>query len=329
MAIIERIKCFLRANPYYKKYLQTHINDFRYFYRSCRYYVKYYSLRIDKTVTGNTLFFIIDPAIKHPGLADRLKAIVGCYYIATQNDFDFKIIFETPFILSDYLDVCQCNWLAGRADLSFSIRNTRVTAYNGGGKVPKLHRSVKQYHIYSYIGYDILETNRIPDYKKRWGVLFNELFKPKDFLLQQLRESGFTKNKYNAVHIRFVNALEHFEADFFNDLSASKKENLIQRCIAGLEILLNQDNQLPLLVFSDSRLFLNRARALPLHILDGPIGHISYDNKQETVTKTFLDFYMIAHARNVFVMHAPELYNSVYPFYAASAGYKEVNIMMI
>jgi hypothetical protein len=291
--------------------------------------VKFYSFKPDKTITGNTLFFIIDPAIKHPGLVDRFKAIVGCYFIAGQNGFDFKIIFETPFLLSDYLEVNQYNWIADRQALSYSLRNTRVIAYNGGGKIPRLKRSVKQYHVYSYIGYDILETNQIPAYRKRWGDLFNTLFKPQDFLLQRMGDTGFRKDAYNAVHIRFVNALEHFEKDHFNVLPDTQKESLIQRCLTCIRTIQAQNSDLPLLVFSDSLIFLNRVRELSLPVLDGPIGHISYHGGKEVVIKTFLDFYMIANARQIYVIQAPELYNSVYPCYAALIGYKDYHTVRV
>jgi hypothetical protein len=324
MDIIERIKCYLRANKYYKKYLQTRVNDMRYNYRSCRYYIKYYSFRKDKEVIDNTLYFIIDPAIKHPGLADRYKAIIGCYYISKINGFDFKIIYETPFHLNDYLDVNEYNWLSTRSDLSYSLKNSRIIPYNGGGKIPRLNKSVKQYHVYSYIGYDILETNRIQDYKTLWGTLYNSLFKPKNFILREIKETGFEKNKYIAVHLRFVNALEHFEGDQFNTVPEKKKEELIQRCFAGIRSIIHANEGIPVIVFSDSGVFLNRIKELPVHVLDGKIGHISFNNEKEIMVKTFLDFYMISEARKVYVIHAPELYATVYSYYAALVGYKDV-----
>ena len=323
MIMIERIKCYLRANWFYKKYLQTRVNDMRYFVRSCKYYVKYYSFKYDKAVTGHTLYFIIDPEIRHPGLADRYKAIVGCYFIAQQNGFDFKIIFETPFSLHNYLDENQCKWYADRQALSFSLRNSRVIAYNGGGKIPRLRRSVKQYHVYSYIGYDMLETNRIPEAKKRWGELYNALFRPKELIIRRMAETGFVKDAYIAVHLRFVNALEHFEEDHFNDLSQTSREELIRRCLAGIEAIRKLNEDLPLLVFSDSRVFLDRVKTLPVHVLAGTIGHISFVHDEEAVIKTFVDFYMIGNAKRVYIIQAPELYSTVYSYYAALTGYKE------
>ncbi len=296
----------------------------RYFVRSCKYYLKYYSFRKDKDVMGHTLYFIIDPKIGHPGLSDRYKAIIGCYYIAKQNGFDFKIIFETPFRLIDYLDVNVYDWTADKTDLSYSLRNARVIPYNGGGKVPRLNRSVKQYHVYNYIGYDILETNRIPDYKRVWGGLYNDLFKPNNLIVRQIKETGFVKDSYIAVHLRFVNALEHFEGNQFNMLSEEKKEALIQRCLAGIREIIAENDEIPVLVFSDSSVFLNRVKELPVHVLDGKIGHISFEGDKEVVVKTFVDFYMISAARQTYVIHAPEMYGTVFSYYAVLSGMKEV-----
>lgn len=324
MEIVERIKCYLRANKYYKKYMQTRVNNMRYFVRSCRYYLKYYSFREDKDVTGHTLYFIIDPEIEHPGLSDRYKAIIGCYYIARQNEFDFKIIFEYPFLLNDYLNVNKYDWVADRTDLSYSLKNARIIPYNGGGKVPRLKQSVKQYHVYSYIGYDILETNRVSDYKRIWGELYNDLFKPKGFIVQRIKEAGFVKDNYIAVHLRFVNALEHFEGNQFNVLSGEKKEALILRCLTGIRTIISENKEFPVLVFSDSNVFLNRVKELPVHVLDGEIGHISFENSRDVITKTFVDFYMISDARRIYVIHAPEMYGTVFSYYAALSGMKDV-----
>lgn len=330
MDIKERIKFYLRKNKYYKKYLQTHVNDMRYFVRSCKYYFKYYSLKKDKEITGNTLFFIIDPHINHPGLSDRYKAIIGCYYIAKQNGFDFKIIFDTPFKLSDYLDVNNCDWRAEFKDLSYSLKNSRVIPYNGGGKLPRLSKKIKQYHVYSYIGYNILATNKIPDYNRVWGELYNSLFRPGEIVKSQIEETGFKEASYIAVHLRFVNALEHFEDNHYNYLSDEHKEKLIQRCIDGIKGILNKYQDLPVVVFSDSNIFLNRVQeALPVHVLKGEVGHISFNNAQKVILKTFLDFYMISNAKEVYIIKAAEMYGTVFSYYAAVAGYKEAIILEV
>lgn len=97
----------------------------------------------------NTLIFYLDPTIGHPGLADRLKAIVSCYYIAMENGLDFKIIFNHPFKLIDYLQPNKVNWECEESDLCFSIINSRTFDYNGEYRRLKTNR---QYICFNYAG---------------------------------------------------------------------------------------------------------------------------------------------------------------------------------
>ena len=101
----------------------------------------------DKNIEGNTLYFVFDHQQTHPGLADRLKVICCAYYIAKINSFDFKIIFDTPFLLQDYLEPNKINWKGQWDDLSYSFKNARLLAYNGMGKIPHLNNKIKQYII--------------------------------------------------------------------------------------------------------------------------------------------------------------------------------------
>lgn len=322
MNLFEKIKYHLRGNEYYRKYFQTFINDMRYSYRHIRYYMKNYFWVKDREVVGNTLYFIIDPDIKHPGLVDRFKAIVGLYYVAKVNGFDFRVIFKYPFKLEDYLAVNRYDWGADESDLSYSIQNVRLVAYNGSGKIPQLRKSIKQYHVYCYIGYDILSANNIPNSNSIWKDLYHELFKP-SIDLQKHLDYYCPKNgtDYVAVHLRFVNALEMFEGDQFNALSEDRKENLIQRCLAGVKDIIKENSNKNIFIFSDSQVFLKRVKTLPVIVLDGMVGHISFaDQSAEIVMKTFVDFYMISYANRVIRILAPEMYNTVFSYYAAVLG---------
>ena len=231
MDCLEKIKYILRGNRYYRKYFQTTVNSIRYYFRDLHYYWQKYSLKKDREVLGNTLYFIIDPDIKHPGLVDRFKAIVGLFYVAKVNGFDFKIIFNHPFDLEEYLSVNKYNWIANQSELSYSLQNVRLIPYNGSGKIPKLHKTIKQYHVYCYIGYDIISSNHILNAESVWRNLFLELFKPSQALNECLNCCNLNDSGYIAVHLRFVNALENFEKDQFNTLTEDEQENLIQRCL--------------------------------------------------------------------------------------------------
>ena len=321
MIIIEKIKCFLRANKYYKKYCQTRVNDCRYWCRGLKYYRKLYNWKLDKLIDENTIYFIIDPNISHPGLADRFKAIIGTYYIAQQNGFDFKIIFNHPFTLSTYLSSDNYGSID---DLSYSLKNSRILAYNGGGKVPRLNKSIKQYHVYNYIGYDILETNNIDNYQQLWGELFRSLFKPTALLETALANISNIDESYIAIHLRFVNALEQFEENHFNYLSDDEKEALINKCLDGIEMIRTKYSNKSIIVFSDSSIFLNRVKLqLDVLVLDGEIGHISFNSTNDAALKTFIDYFVMSKADLVIRILTKEIYATVFSYYAALSGGKK------
>ena len=322
MDLFERIKCVLRQNYFYKKYCQTRVNDCRYWVRNLKYYAALYSWKLDRKIEGHTVYFIIDPNISHPGLIDRLKAIVGTYYVAKQNGFDFKIIFTHPFLLNDYLDCTGQHWVASFDDLSYSLKNTRLLAYNGGGKVPKLNKNVKQYHVYCYIGYDILHENRIENGEQIWRELFETLFEPSPIVKQALQSyQNLQSEGYVAVHLRFVNALEQFEENQFNFLSLEQQEQLIQRCLAAIREIINRYPARRIVVFSDSTLFLNRVRkTLPVIVLDGEIGHVSFAATKDVVLKAFVDFHMMSKAEVIIRILGAEMYVSAFSYYAAVLG---------
>ena len=75
------------------------------------------------------------------------------------------------------------------------------------------------------------------------------------------------------------------------------------------------------MVFSDSKVFLERVKVLPVIVLDGKVGHISFtENTHEVAMKTFVDFYAISKASRVIRILAPEMYNTVFSYYAAVLG---------
>ncbi|MDB8909660.1 hypothetical protein, partial [Parabacteroides merdae] len=72
---------------------------------------------------------------------------------------------------------------------------------------------------------------------------------------------------------------------------------------------------------SDSKVFLERVKVLPVIVLDGKVGHISFtENTHEVAMKTFVDFYAISKASRVIRILAPEMYNTVFSYYAAVLG---------
>lgn len=269
--MIKRIKAYFRKSPYYVKYCQCSVNNFRYSIRNLKFYLsnfKFDSNGRKVLPDGNTLYFILDPKLKHPGLTDRLKAITCMYYVAKINGFKFKLIFESPFRLSDYLDCNKVDWVGSVADVSYSYPSSKMYAYNGMAKMPHLTKSVRQYICYYYIGKNILEYNHLDNWEKTWADCFHDLFKPSVFLLAEIEKYGFLPKTYISVHLRFVNALESFEDGYYNSLAVAEQESLIDKCLKCLQRIKAKSN-LPLLIFSDSNRFLAICKKNGYNILGG------------------------------------------------------------
>lgn len=270
----------------------------------------------------NVLFFIIDPRFKHPGLADRLKAIVSCYYIAKQNNYDFKIIFDTPFCLEHYLQPAKVKWVGNIDSLEYSKRDTRIYNYIPWHGVPKLKRE-KQYHCINYVGHSIFPY--VKGEKPLWSSLYGELFKPSELLQEAIDSCGWAENSYVAIHLRFVNALGKKEDINMKVLPEEKRKHLITKCKRAITDICSIQS-VPAIVFSDSSVFLESLLDTPAFLLNtANISHISYSqgSDDKSILKTFLDFYMMSRAREVYRITAPEMYESDFCVYAARMGNKK------
>ena len=299
--------------------------------RNVLYRIKNFSIE-PSAIGKRTLVFYMDPKRRYPGLVDLLKAVVGCYYIANENGYHFKLFFETPFQLSRFLSPSHAinNWM-----MSPEERNTvdklntsvRLINYYGIGDVPKLTKD--RYQVRNFIGWNILQRNNMPDWKERWHDLYHELFQPSEFLLKALERLYIKENEYIAIHVRFVNALELAEPDYpQRPLNDHDRERLIDACIKKIQML-EMSTHSKALVFSDSNLFLGRCRNFGFTVLEGQVGHITYDHAEGTILKTFLDLYSIAMAKEVFSLKDDNLYASAFPLYGSIIGGKKFNIAQL
>lgn len=327
--IKKHIEHALRTNSFYKKHLQGRINAMRYFAKDLKVCLKHYHWGKDREVSGNTVYFIFDPTQSHPGMTDRVKVIVCCYWIAKQNGFDFKVVYDQPHRLSDYYQEADVPWIADRSELSYSLQNTRLLSYNGSAAVPRLDKRVRQYHIWHYIGINLLYTNHIPEASMQWARCFGELFRPAPQLQQAFVATGLQPRQYAAVHFRFVNALGQFEVGYYNALNQEEQQQLIDRCLLALSRIQEQCGKLPLYVFSDSARFIAIAREQGYQSLEGNIGHVSFSNDSSTLLKAFLDSYAISQSAVAYRILGGPMYDSTFPFYAALMGGKHCHIYNI
>ena len=294
-------------------------SDIKNFIKNLKYRKKLFrSLRAKQ---HDIFFMVFDPERGHPGLADRLKAVISTYNIAKKNHYRFKLYFETPFRLSDYL-APQFNWEAHPADLEFSLLDTKLFNECNWHNRNRLV-SHKQYHCYQYSGN--VMPRMFADTGYKWADLFRELFRPSDMLEAAYRKLWIEPKSYVACHLWFVNALEKFEDTFFDNHldTEAAREALIARCKEGIREVQKANPGMDVYVFSDSKCFLDCVDGMNgVKVLEhSHIGHISNQNTEASHLKTFLDIYVMSQGRAVYRFSAPELYSiSHYALLAATIG---------
>lgn len=283
------------------------------------YYLTKYQHLPNRNAANNILLFIFDPSRNHPGLMDRLKACVGIYNIAKRNNRNFKILFEPGSYIPDYIEPNMTNWQVEKHDISYSMYESRLISYTGREDNVFLNSKIRQYHVYNYRGLDLRLFLRIYNCEELWSKDFNELFRPSKTLYTILQNQQFKENEYIAVHVRFVNALELAEPKYpVLPLPIEKKHLLIEKCIKAIKSI-EKDNNLPVLIFSDSSLFLKKCG---MEEDLGKIGHISYNTSREVYEKTFTDLFMISRARMVIQLQDNNLYRSAFSRFGAMIGNK-------
>lgn len=295
---------------------------------NCLYAIKYYSFK-HRSTRNNMIVLFVDEKKKHAGFVDILKAIVGCYYIAKQQNFEFRLKFTSPFQLDKFLIPNEYNWNS-LDEVSTSLCNTRFLNYYGKGKIPVLN-SKYQYHIYNFRGWNILQRNRIEGWELIWVSLFKQLFRPSEYLRNAIEHNSLKKGTYISVHVRFVNSIGILEEKFKESklLSVSEQETLLNKCFKAIEKIQEANPNKEVCVFSDSNKFLTLAKEKGYQILPGMVGHVSYNLSDDIVLKMFVDLFAIGGGEKVYCIQGYPLYNSVFPYYSALMSGKQINIFNI
>ena len=303
--------------PKFKTMAREVIHFFRPKLKVCRYYMR---CRFKHAMNRDVFYLVFEPNKKHPGLADRIKAIMSCYDWAKMNGYRFKVYFETPFSLKEYL-MPKFDWVASLDELEYSVYDTKIVNENYRNQPVKLIPN-KQYHCYNYAGHHMPKI--FPDSGWRFSDLFHEMFEPCNALKEAYFELGIKAKHYVSCHLRFVNALEHFENTFFENHLKTEEERdaLIARCKEGIKHIMEENKEKDVYVFSDSKVFLDSLAGMPVKVLPHDnIAHVSEGAKTDGTFKSFLDLYVMANGSAVYRFCAPELYSiSHYALLAATIG---------
>lgn len=270
---------------------------------------------------------IYDGKIKNGGLADRLRGIVSVYEVCKEQNLDFKILFTSPFNLSEFLVPNKVDWRINEDELNY---NTNIAAlcyidtltgseYEAKKQREWFCKEFKKKHIEFHV-----RTNAIFSYNGDFSTLFNELFKPSPRLRSSIeKQKAQLETDYISTSFRFMNLLGDFNETFelHNKITKKEQSELITRNIEQLRLLHDKYPSKRILVNSDSTTFLQTAAKLDyVYVIPGNVTHIdgkNNNNEYEAYEKTFLDFFMIANAEKIFLMHTGQMYNSGYPFAAS------------
>lgn len=274
---------------------------------SCDYFYKYISLKKALLIVCGFLFIAILGEIKFLYFVIPI-CIYGCYIFIKR--FSIKPIIILVILFFTFIPIMK-------GILSLYYDRNYVEMVFDENKIPN-----KQYHCYNYAGHHMPKV--FPDSGYKFTDLFHEMFEPCDQLKQTYLTLGIKEKEYVSCHFRFVNALEKFENTFFENYlkKPEDRERLIKRCKEGIKEVIEMNPNKGIYIFSDSKIFLNSLKDLPVKVLPhNDIAHISENVKSNAAFKTVFDLYVMSKGNAVYRFQAPELYSiSHYALLAATIG---------
>lgn len=269
---------------------------------------------------------MVDGGKYNPGLCDKLTGILSIYNLCKKYNFKYKIYWDYPFELADYLFPNKYDWSFNKQDLDFSSSSFPLTLdvctdplY--GKTVDTLvfrkrtSKKFNQAHVYS---------NTIIG-KENFRALFEELFQPSENLNKLLHfHLNNIGSRYVSVSLRFMELLGDFKDQEGVSMPLPEKEanELIEKCYSKLcEIIETLPTDYKVFVASDSINFLNHVSENPrVYTIPGEIVHVRYSGSEEAYMKTFLDLLMIRNAETQYLLKTGKMYNSGFPRFASWIG---------
>ncbi len=287
-----------------------------------------YLRRSDIGKKNNVVFYIVNKWTPKAGMADNLKTIIGTYYIAKENGFQYRLYFKMPIDIERYFLPNKIDWRCNLDEMNRSVFAAKLSTYTVKYPIPVMKEGF-QYHYYWYIGEDIIrydvqqkglpETQWYSTFKDR----FDELFSPTPFLLDLINKYCPTERQYIALHFRFVNLLGNFEGrtDVYPILNNEQQKELIENCLACIKKISNVHQHLPVFIFSDNSNFLQVCEEKGYNkISEHKVKHTAHSNNTDSWDKTILDFYAIGRSEFAYSIVLPGMYSGKFAQYASIIG---------
>ena len=290
---------------------------------------QYYTATDPIKNTHKTVFFMVDGRSIHGGLADRIKGMVSLYALCKKNSWDYKIYFIYPFPLTDYLIPNTYDWTITPNEICYNKKYSSPVLLNSYQLPTSFHQAYlkkrmwkkKQLHVYS----------ESPWAEKQFSTLFHTLFRPTEKLQNDINLNlSNIGSEYISATFRFQQLLGDFKEGNYPILPQNEKNILINKCLNKLQLLHQKHPSYKILVTSDSRTFLTTITKLDyVYIIPGNVVHMDYTDQAsfKVYEKSFLDYFLIAHAAKIYLIYNQQMYKSGFAKQAAklyNRPYKEI-----
>lgn len=278
------------------------------------------------TNTCKQIICMYDGRMDHGGIADRLRGVVSSYDVAKRLGYDFRIFFDHPFLLEDYLVPAAIDWRITKEELCYNPEDAEAMFCGSNGTLvepffqrlwfkKRFREAHKQLHVYT----NALLLPR----SKRYGELFRELFRPSPRLEAALAQySEPLKGGYITVSLRFIGLLDDFTERDGKHISPKEQQQLMERCVAQIQKLHDKKSEKKrVLLTSDSTRFLKYAAEQLdfIYYIPGDVVHIDYQDQtsDDINMKLFVDMLLISRADEAYLLQTDKMYNSGFPRRAA------------
>ena len=280
-----------------------------------------------------TIIICFDGVVSHGGLLDRLKGAISFYEVVKHKNVEFKIHFNHPFQLTDFLEPNEVNWKIEK--ITYNPFQDQVLYLMNNFTVNPLDlissNKKKKYFVYCNIDYLNTINSHLSEIKihELWRNNYKQLFKKSLFLNEALAK--LPKEDNIVCHTRFTTLMGDFADTTSIVLNEKEKETLVSKIIEKLVKIQLKNENTPIYVLSDSVVFLNIIKEKTnFKTLVGTPKHVDVNSNSSNVDehlKTFTDFYFISNSNEVFLLVIDQMYNSGFSKYAAIIGNKKFNIL--
>lgn len=322
-------KSKLNNNTRYAWYV---VRKKRYYFLSAILYPKYSLQTVGSANERKVVFCPFEGNLEGGGLADRLRGILSTYYVCKQLNVPFRLVFNHPFKLQNYMEPNQYDWLKDGEKLRYDIPKENILILDATQDSPYQMRQQRRWllkNINEREGQIHVYTNAAFSYDYGYHEMFNALFKPTERLQNTIdHHLSIIGPRYISISCRFLNMFGDFNETHghIKPLSEEDRESVLCSVLRQLELLHQKHLGCKILCNSDSVTFLDRCNCLDYtYVIPGEVTHIDAKGSRgdyKKYEKTFLDFFMIAHAEHIYILKTAGMHVTGYP-YAASFIYEK------